>query len=230
MIYFSLILHSSVIGIHCIDGVVLACEKPIFSKLLKPEANKRILPLDNYSCLGVSGIIPDGRALANSGRDECRQYLEFYGSHIPGQEIAQRIANRIHKTTIYWQERPFGCASIISTFDKFDKYGLYTVGPSGVLSKRHACCVGRHKQSAKTELEKIDFTTVKAQDAVNIIAMIFYKLHDDVKEKEFEIEMVWQTDDTQHKVQAVPSAVINTAAQEAKEAKERSLMEDSDDE
>jgi 20S proteasome subunit alpha 7 len=34
------------IGIRCKDGVVLAVEKLISSKLLKPGANKRIAPVD----------------------------------------------------------------------------------------------------------------------------------------------------------------------------------------
>jgi hypothetical protein len=34
------------IGIRCKDGVVLALEKLITSKLLKPEANKRIATVD----------------------------------------------------------------------------------------------------------------------------------------------------------------------------------------
>lgn len=228
--YSYILLPSSVIGVHCVDGVIIAVEKPIISKLLKSEANKRVLPLDTYSAMAVAGIQPDGRALANSARDECRQFLEFYGSHIPGAELVNRISGRLHKTTIYWQERPFGCAAIISTYDLFEKYGLYTVGPSGVLSKRKACCVGRHKQTAKTELEKINFSTITVADAAKVIAMIYYKLHDDVKEKEFEIEMVWQCDASEGKVQVVPADVRSVAVSEALEAKQRSLMEDSDEE
>lgn len=39
------------IGIRCKDGVVLAVEKVITSKLLKPGANKRIATVDRH--LGV---------------------------------------------------------------------------------------------------------------------------------------------------------------------------------
>lgn len=93
------------------------------------------------------------------------------------------------------------------TYDEYDGYGLYTVGPTGELIKHRACCVGRHSQTAKTELERISFddnTTndnsngrknvggdLTVREAVLLAVQIFYKLHDDVKEKEFVLEMNW---------------------------------------
>ena len=45
------------IGIRCKDGVVLAMEKLITSKLLKPNANKRIATVDKHA--GVVSYIPE---------------------------------------------------------------------------------------------------------------------------------------------------------------------------
>jgi 20S proteasome subunit alpha 7 len=45
------------IGIRCKDGVVLAVEKVITSKLLKPGANKRIATVDRH--LGIVGLRHD---------------------------------------------------------------------------------------------------------------------------------------------------------------------------
>lgn len=42
------------VGIRCKDGVVLAVEKIISSKLLKPGANKRIATVDRN--IGVVGL------------------------------------------------------------------------------------------------------------------------------------------------------------------------------
>lgn len=44
------------IGIRCKDGVVLAVEKVIASKLLKPGANKRIATVDGH--IGAVGSPP----------------------------------------------------------------------------------------------------------------------------------------------------------------------------
>ncbi len=43
------------VGIRCRDGIVLAVEKVITSKLLKPGANKRIATVDRH--LGVVNIL-----------------------------------------------------------------------------------------------------------------------------------------------------------------------------
>lgn len=39
---------STSVGIRCKDGVVLALEKLVTSKLLKPDANKRIASVDRH--------------------------------------------------------------------------------------------------------------------------------------------------------------------------------------
>ena len=44
------------VGIRCKDGVVLAVEKIVTSKLLKPGANKRIATIDRH--MGVVGGNP----------------------------------------------------------------------------------------------------------------------------------------------------------------------------
>ena len=44
------------VGIRCKDGVVLAVEKVIGSKLLKPNANKRIATVDRH--IGVVSLSP----------------------------------------------------------------------------------------------------------------------------------------------------------------------------
>lgn len=52
------------IGIRCKDGVVLAVEKVVASKLLKPGANKRIATVDSHigvvrdSSYHLLGILP----------------------------------------------------------------------------------------------------------------------------------------------------------------------------
>lgn len=62
----------TVVGIRCKDGVVLAVEKIITSKLLKPGANKRIATVDrNFGIvrqapLGIFGLEMD-EVVADSG-------------------------------------------------------------------------------------------------------------------------------------------------------------------
>lgn len=219
----------TVLGIKCKDGIVIGIEKTITSKLLLPGGNKRFMATDLYSGIAVSGLVPDGRALGNAARDEAKENLDSFGSHILGRVLAERVAGRVHAATISWQERPFGVSVLLMTYDQEDGPALYLIKPSGTVTRQFAAAIGKHRQGAKTELEKINFNTVTAKEAVAIIANTLYKLHDDVKDKPFELEMVWLCTDTKYKVGAVPSALLETAVQDAKAARERSLMEDSDD-
>jgi 20S proteasome subunit alpha 7 len=202
---------STTIGIKCVDGVVIGVEKAIFSRLLKADANSIIYPTDTYSAIAFSGIQPDGRALMTKAREEAREYKSFYGSHIPGRVLAERVAGRVHTATIYWSERPFGVSSVLSTYDDEDGHALYSVAPTGSLLRYHAVAVGRHRQGAKTELDKIKFDQITCAEAVALIAMILHKLHDDIKDKPFEIEMVWQCRDSGFKAVSVPKETVDVA-------------------
>ncbi|KFY12624.1 hypothetical protein V491_06717, partial [Pseudogymnoascus sp. VKM F-3775] len=66
------------IGIRCKDGVVLAVEKLVTSKLLKPEANKRIATIDRHMGAVSSGLVPDGRHFTSRARDEAASWREVY--------------------------------------------------------------------------------------------------------------------------------------------------------
>ncbi len=227
--FFPLIIaHRTTIGIHCVDGVVLAAEKQLFSRLLVKDTHNTVFPADKYSLIASSGIHPDGRALMNKTRDEAREYLTFYGSHIPGRVLADRLAGRIHTTTIYWSERPFGASPVIATYDDEAGCGLYMIPPTGAVCKYKAAVVGRHRQGAKTELEKIDFTKITCKEAVALIAMVLYKLFDDIKDKPFEIEAMWLHKDNDYKAANVPKELLTEAIETAKAAKQRALMADSD--
>lgn len=53
------------VGIRCKEGVVLAVEKVVASKLLKPGANKRIATIDRH--MGVVRLSPPGQAGRQGG-------------------------------------------------------------------------------------------------------------------------------------------------------------------
>lgn len=52
---------STAIGIRCSDGVALAVEKPMLSKMLVESSNRRILTVDKHSGMCVSGLMADAR-------------------------------------------------------------------------------------------------------------------------------------------------------------------------
>jgi len=218
------------IGIRCRDGVVLAVEKVQISKMLVASSNRRIATVDLHAGLAMSGLAADARQLVNKGREEARSYKSFYGTPIPGQVLADRLAGHVHTHTLYWYLRPFGCSALVSAYDDDKGPQLYMIEPSGVSYRYFAQAIGKHRQGCKTELEKLTLSTITCREAVKEIARIMYNLHDEVKDKTFELEMTWISDESKRLHVSVPDNLRDDAIRAAREAKEKADKEsDSDD-
>ena len=223
---------STCIGVRCVDGVVLGVEKAVLNKMLVPGSNRRIAAVDYHAAIAMSGLAADARQLVNKARSECNEYQQFYGSPITAKVLADRLGGHIHTHTLYWYLRPFGCAILLAVYDEDVNGGpaLYALEPSGNVAKYFACAIGKMKQGASSELEKLNFATITCAEAVQEIARIIYKLHDTVKDKELELEFSVLSKGTDRQVRAVPKEQVEAAVQKAKEAKQKEEMEESDDE
>jgi 20S proteasome subunit alpha 7 len=72
-----------VIALKAKDGVVLAVEKLVSSKLYESGANRRIFNIDRHIGVAVAGLIADARAVLENAREEARSYRRQYGQPIP---------------------------------------------------------------------------------------------------------------------------------------------------
>jgi len=215
---------STAMAIRCTDGVVFGVEKLMTSKLYEPGTGKRIFNIDTHIGMAVAGLISDARQIVALARDEASYYRSVYGCPIPVKYLADRIAGYVHAYTLYSAYRPFGCSVLLSSYDKFDSAGLYMIEPSGTFFGYHGCAVGKAKQNAKTEIEKLKLETMTCAEAVKEVARIIYVVHDEVKDKAFELELSWVGADTQGLHKMVPEAI----GKEAEELAKKSLEEDSD--
>lgn len=220
------------VGIRCKDGVVLAVEKMILSKMLVGGTVRRSHIVDKHAALAVCGLIPDGRVIVEHARKEGERYRDFYGRDIPGRILAERVAHFVHLYTLHWHVRPFGCAILLSVYDDVEGPQLYLVEPSGISYRYYACAYGKGKQAARTELEKLKLNEksgkagLTCKEAVAELAKIIVGVHDEAKDKEYEIEMIWVSDEAGKKAQMVPKEMIDTAQKAAIAAAEESDMED----
>ncbi|KAL2161663.1 hypothetical protein VTH06DRAFT_8225 [Thermothelomyces fergusii] len=208
------------IGIRCKDGIVLAVEKIITSKLLKPNANKRIATVDRHLGIAFSGMIPDGRHFVERARDEARAWRDTFKTPISTADLASRMGGYMQAYTLYQSVRPFGITAIIGGFDSPEElpvdgevgsgpaigaggkvpgkaHGgpfLYMIEPSGLYWGYYGAATGKGRQAAKAELEKLDLGRPGGPALT---------LEEAVKEaariiyvahdddKEFELEMTW---------------------------------------
>ncbi|KAI6130534.1 20S proteasome subunit [Pisolithus croceorrhizus] len=205
------------IGLRVKDGIVLAVERLIHSKLLVPGANRRIQAVDRHIGMATAGLLADGRNVANRARDESSQIRTLWRE--PPTAVADRLALYAQAYTLYSSVRPFGISTIFGGVDKTGP-SLFVVEPSGVCLGYHGAAVGKGRQLAKTELEKLKLSELSMREAVIEAARIIYLVHDDNKEKEFELEMSWVGDETGDLYAPVPMDLLADAEQKAREALE----------
>jgi len=208
-----------VIGLRVKDGVVLAVEKLVHSKLLVPGANRRIQTIDHHIGLASSGLLADGRHLSSRARDEAASYRDNYRELAPLKELSDRLSLYVQAYTLYSSVRPFGCSTILGGIDK-NGPSIYVIEPSGVFYGYHGAAVGKGRQLAKTELEKLKLSELTTREAVFEAARIIHLVHDDAKEKEFELELSWIGDETNGRHVPVPKDLFEEADRKAKEALE----------
>lgn len=215
------------IGLRCKDGVVLAVEKLVMSKLLVETSNKRISTVDRHIGIAFSGLIPDGRAFVNRARDQAAQWRRHYQSPIPISSIADDMGGFAQAYTLYSSVRPFGITAIIGGVDEDGKPGLYMIEPSGLYWGYFGAATGKGRQAAKAEIEKLDLANITIREAVKHAARIIHSAHEDSKDKEFQIEMTWVgKEETGGRHQEVPKELQEEAEGLAKKA----LEGDDDDE
>ncbi|KAL7420192.1 putative proteasome subunit alpha type-7 [Cryptotrichosporon argae] len=220
------------IGLRCSDGVVFGVERLLHSKLLVKGANRRIQSADEHLGLASAGLLADGKHLASRARDEAYNFRDTYSAPITAQVLADRLSGYVQAYTCYGSVRPFGVSTLIGGVDKTGPR-LFCIEPSGVYYGYRACAVGKGRALAKTELEKLVAKEADGQpgitcrDAIDEVARIIYLVHDDNKDKDFELEMTWvSSTDTAGRHAAVPADLLAAAEAKAKAALEEGMEED----
>jgi len=212
------------IAVCCKDGVVFGVEKFTISKMLVEGSNRRIHAVDKHLGMATAGLIADARQLANRARREATSYKNFFHDPAPVKVLAERLAGFVQTYTLYAHIRPFGTSILLGGVDKKGPQ-LYMIEPSGVMYGFHGCAAGKGRQAAKTELEKLKFSELTAREAISEIARIIYAIHDEAKDKDFELELAWVCTESGNLYQQVPKDLKEAAIAAAK-AKLEDEMED----
>jgi 20S proteasome subunit alpha 7 len=210
------------------DGVIFATEKLQHSKMLVPGTDKRTYPVNRHSGMVIAGLSTDGRQLVNRGRQESTNYKNAYAEAMPPHMLAERLGLFVHAHTLYGSVRPFGSSVLMGSVDPDTKKpSLFCIETSGVVQKYKGTAVGKGRQIAKTEIEKLlgGGSDLTCKEALKNAAKILHKVHDE-KDAKFELECAWICADSDYKFSPVPTELMNTAEESAKKELED---EDEDD-
>lgn len=209
------------------DGVVFAVEKLVTSKLYEAGANKRIFTVDRHVGVAVAGLLADAKQVVETARVEASNYRSDYGSAIPLRYLKDRVGLYMHAYTLYSAVRPFGCSVLLGSHD-LDGPQLYCIDPSGTSWGYFGCAIGKARQAAKTEMEKLALRDLDCRQLLREAARIIYVVHDEVKDKNFELELSWVCQESQGRHEFVPKDVFLQAEAHAKAALEEESDTDED--
>jgi proteasome alpha subunit len=141
------------VGIVYKDGVVLAADKSIQSKLVYPNSIEKIFKIDEKIGVVSAGLVGDARRLVGIARRQAQDNRMVYSEGIQVEVMAKEIAETKQAFTQYGGLRPFGVAFIIGGVDEKGP-GLFQTEPSGALAEYKAVAVGREKDKAMDVFEK----------------------------------------------------------------------------
>lgn len=226
---------ATVIGIKASDGVVLGVSKPILHKMVVPvtASYKRIHSVDTHAGIASTGFIPDTRVAVTRAIDEASYYEQSYAVKIPPFLLAERLGDYMHYFTLHSSLRAFGAACVIAGYDPdVGEHSLHMVEPNGSAYAYYGVAVGKGKQAAKTELEKLNLhkEPCTVDVAVKHIAKILTLLHQENKDtssKQLEMELSWICQASNWKHAGVPKDIIEAARAWAQQELEN---EDDDEE
>uniref|UniRef100_A0A915II73 Proteasome subunit alpha type n=1 Tax=Romanomermis culicivorax TaxID=13658 RepID=A0A915II73_ROMCU len=204
------------IAFSCKDGVVIAVENFVQSKLLESHSNPRVFLPSKSVAAGGTGRHNDLKELAFIAADEALQHFLDKDEMMPIHSLTERVSAYIHAYTLYGRIRPFGCSIFLGSWDDETGAALYMLDPAGVPIGIKAWSLGKGRQAAKTEIEKLNFRDMTCAQLTKEAARILYSIRDQTKDKNLEIDMVWVGKHTHGRAQMVPADVLIDAEKFAK--------------
>jgi len=167
------------LGITSADGILLAAEKKIPSKLLEPAiSSEKMYKIDDHIACAVAGITADANILINYARTSSQKYFYAYQEQIPVEYLVQQLCDLKQGYTQYGGMRPFGVSFLYAGWDKHYGFQLYQSDPSGNYGGWQASAIGQNSQPA-TAILKTDWKPeFKIKDAVKLAIKVMSKTMD----------------------------------------------------
>ncbi|KAI8915514.1 hypothetical protein PhCBS80983_g03522 [Powellomyces hirtus] len=167
------------LGILATDGVVLAAEKKVSSKLLEQLASsEKIYQLSDHACCAVAGITSDANTLINYSRLEAQKYLYTYNEPIPIEQLVQKLCDLKQGYTQYGGLRPFGVSFLYAGHDDDFGFQLYHSDPSGNYSGWKATVIGANSSNAQSILKQDYKEEMNLKEAKSLAIKVLNKTMD----------------------------------------------------
>lgn len=167
------------VGIMAKDGIVLAVEKKVVSKLLQPpKSSEKTYKLDDHLVCAVAGMTSDANELIDIARLMAQRYAFVYQEPQPIEQLVSQICDRKHFYTQFGGLRPFGVSLLYAGWDKHHGFQLYHSDPSGNYGGWKAQAIGANNQAAKSILKADYAEDISVEDALKLSVKVLSKTMD----------------------------------------------------
>ena len=139
---------ATILGIVCNEGIVLAAEEKLESKLQDASFTWKLFPVDAHVGAAVVGLGSDARILIDQARVYCQSNRLMYDEPIDVEVLSKRIGDIKQLYTQHAGVRPFGVSIIFGGNDKTGNR-LFSTDPSGTYRAYKAVAVGVGRETVE---------------------------------------------------------------------------------
>jgi len=174
----SIKLGSTAVGVQTSQGVVLAVEKRITSKLIESRSLEKIFEIDAHIGAAMSGMAADARTLVWHARVQAQNHAFNYNEPMNVEALTQAtcdLALQFGEDNDDDDEdeggsqmsRPFGVALLIGGVDA-DGPKLFHADPSGTFTRYDAMAIGAGGEGALHHLEQQYNKSLSLQEGMQL--------------------------------------------------------------
>ena len=156
---------STVLGIACKQGVVLAAEEKPSSKLQDPSLTWKIFEIDEHAGAAISGLSSDARILVDRARIDAQSNRLMYDEPMDIEALSKRTGDIMQLYTQHAGVRPFGVTIIFGGVDKLGPQ-ILQADPSGACWKYKAVAIGVGSDTVREILESRYSPECQLEEAV----------------------------------------------------------------
>ncbi len=219
------------VGVVSKEGVVLAVNKKIKSKLIVPSSIEKIFKIDEHIATASSGLVADARRLIDIARNQAQVNKLQYHEPITVTGLAKYIGDLEQMYTQSGGIRPFGISLIIGGVSD-GECRLYETDPSGALVEYKATSIGLGREKTLDLFEEKYNDDLSLEEAIDLAIEGIYVATDGKIEEDENVEIsIIDKETAQYRklneteIKEYVLKVIERKEQEKKEAEEKAKKE-----
>ena len=162
------------LGMKFKEGVLLAVDKRITSKLIEPKSIEKIFQVDENIGIATSGLVADARVLVDRARIEAQVNRVTYGEPIDVELLVKKICDFKQLYTQHGGVRPFGISLLVAGVNEYPR--LFETDPSGAMIEYKATAIGSGRNIAMEIFEKKYREDLNKEEAIKLALEILYEV------------------------------------------------------